>query len=114
MKLAVVGTRTFLDYKLLKSELDKYEDIEVIISGGAKGADSLAAEYAEEKNIDTMIFIPEWEKYGKAAGPKRNKKIIEECDKVIAFWDEESYGTLSSIKFAKSMSKELNIVYYLQ
>ncbi len=111
MKLGVVGSRTFNDYNLLKKTLDKY-DIDEIVSGGANGADQLAERYAEEKNIKTNIFLPDWKKYGRKAGPLRNKQIVENSDYIIAFWDGVSRGTLSSINLAKHMGKDLTIVKF--
>ena len=58
MKLAVVGSRTFNDYNLLKEHLDKIHaitPITLIISGGAKGADKLAEKWAHQNNIETLI-----------------------------------------------------------
>ena len=105
MKVGVVGTRTFNDYVLLKSKLDElnYNNIiSVIISGGATGADSLAEKYANEKSIKTMIFYPEWKKFGKSAGPIRNKLIVNNSDVIIAFWDNKSIGTYNTICQARS------------
>lgn len=111
VKLAVVGTRTFQNYALLCKTLDNYQ-ISLIISGGAAGADKLAEIYAKEKNIPIKIYYPEWEKYGKSAGPIRNEFIVRESDCVIAFWDGISRGTLSSINICKKMNKPLTIIKY--
>ena len=107
MKLAVVGSRGFSDYDLLKSRLDEEKDITEIISGGAIGADRLAEQYAAEKNIPTTIFKPEWGKHGKAAGMIRNKDIICAADKVIAFWDGKSKGTENSINIAQKTTSRM-------
>lgn len=109
MKIAVVGSRTFNDYKLLRSTLNKYDHIELIVSGGAKGADSLAEKYARENGIETLIFKPDWDKNGKAAGYIRNVDIIKNCDLVIAFWDGKSKGTKHSIDLAKNGNKKIII-----
>lgn len=79
------------------------------MSGGAKGADSLAERFAKENNIETMIFPADWDKYGKNAGYIRNKDIISNSDIVIAFWDGKSKGTKISIDLAKQSSKILFI-----
>lgn len=103
MKLAVVGSRTFNDYELLKKELDnihKETPITLIISGGAKGADSLSERWAHENNIPTQIFKPMWEKFGKQAGFLRNKDIVLNSEQVLAMWDGVSKGTLHSINIA--------------
>ena len=109
MKIAVIGSRTFNDFTLLEDTLNNF-NIDTIISGGAKGADKLAEEYADKYNIKTLIFEANWKKYGNAAGPIRNKFIIENADYVIAFWDGKSKGTLSSINIAKKLNKTIKIV----
>ena len=53
-----------------------------------------------------------WNKYGKAAGFKRNKNIIDNCTEIIAFWDGKSKGTLNSINYAKSINKKVTICYF--
>ena len=112
MKVAVIGSRTFNNYELLKATLEKY-NISNVVSGGAKGADKLSEEYAKEFNIPTTIFLPNWEKFGKSAGFKRNHDIIQNADMVIAFWDGISKGTKSSIDIAKKLNKEVVIVPFL-
>ena len=109
--LAVVGSRSFNDYNLLKNTLDKY-DINKIISGGAKGADQLAERYAKENGIETLILKPDWKKYPRAAGIIRNKDIIGACTEVVAFWDGKSPGTKNSIGLAEEMGKPCNKVIY--
>jgi hypothetical protein len=115
MKLAVVGSRNFNDYDLLKSKLDiihKKRPITLIVSGRAKGADSLSERWSKENNIETLIFIPEWDKYGKRAGFLRNEDIIKNSDAVVAFWDQISKGTQHSISLAKKYNKPCLIVKF--
>lgn len=111
IKLAIVGSRTFNDYALLKSSVSCFE-ISLIISGGAKGADALARRYAEEHNIPIKEHIPDWTKHGKAAGFIRNKLIIGECDEVIAFWDGQSKGTQHDINLAQEAGKPVCVVRF--
>jgi hypothetical protein len=111
MKLAIIGSRTFNDYNLVQEELNAWADqITKVISGGAKGADQLGEQWANSNNIDTQIFKPEWDKYGRAAGVRRNEDIIKNSDVVIAFWDGQSKGTASSISLARKHNKRLRIV----
>jgi predicted Rossmann fold nucleotide-binding protein DprA/Smf involved in DNA uptake len=115
MKLAIVGSRSFTDYEALEKELDSIcESVKVtcVVSGGAKGADSLGQRYAESKGIDTQIFLPDWEKHGKAAGFIRNKDIIANSDFCVAFWDGKSKGTLSSIELAKKQGIPVKVVEF--
>ena len=121
---AVIGSRKFTDYKLLKSTLDKYDDIGCIVSGGANGADSLGKLYADENNIPTIIHKADWKNmseprlvkynqygaYNALAGHKRNTLIINDCDIVIAFIKGKSSGTKDSISKAKKQNKEVIII----
>lgn len=109
MKVAVIGSRTFDKYESVYNILSKLKITE-IISGGAKGADSLAERYAKENNIPTKIFLPDWETYGKKAGFLRNTQIIEECEMVVAFWDGESKGTKDSLDKAEKLGKKVMII----
>ena len=112
MKVAVIGSRSFNDYDLLKKTLDQYKNIELIVSGHAIGADSLGEKYAKDKGIGTLIFKPDWKKYGKAAGFIRNKDIIASSDTIVAFWDGESRGTANSISIAEKQGKKVIIVKF--
>lgn len=115
MKLAIVGSRGFNNYDLLKAKLDALHikrPISLIISGRAQGADSLAERWAKENDVPIRIFLPDWNQYGKSAGYKRNIQIIEASDAVIAFWDKVSKGTQHSINIAKEKQKPLAIILY--
>lgn len=108
MKIAIIGSRTFNDYSFLKNKIDEIilnEKEVIVISGGAKGADTLAKNYAKEKNFELIEFLPDWKKYKKAAGIIRNKLIIENCDIVVAFLIDNSKGTLNSLGVAKKLEK---------
>jgi hypothetical protein len=109
MKVAVIGSRDFNDYELVKETL-KYYTITLLVSGGAKGADSFGERYANENNIETLIFKPDWDKHGKAAGMIRNTDIVNNADTIIAFWDGESKGTKDSITKAEKKGKNIIIV----
>ena len=106
--IAIVGSRDFKDYDVLKTEISQF-DIDKIVTGGAKGADLLAEHYARERNIPVEVFKPDW-KLGRHAGILRNKVIVDRSDAVVAFWNGESYGTLSTIKHAKKTGKPVTIV----
>jgi len=110
MKIAVVGSRKFNDYDFLKEKLNEYQ-IDVIVSGGAMGADLLAERYARENQIETLIFPAEWDIHGRSAGPIRNKLIVENCDYLIAFWNGKSRGTKFSIDYAAALGKKAVIIY---
>jgi hypothetical protein len=106
MKIAVVGSRN-----ITVDDIGKYiSDGKEIVSGGAVGVDSCAAEYAKENGIKLTVFLPQYERYGRAAPIVRNKEIVDYADKIIAFWNKNSKGTLSVIKYAKKTGKPLEII----
>lgn len=107
MKLAVVGSRTFTDFEFMKQILD-YHPCTHIISGGAKGADTLAKRYAAEKGISMKEFPADWNTHGKSAGYIRNKQIVDACDEVVAFWDGESKGTKHTMTLAEEAGKPVH------
>jgi hypothetical protein len=109
MKLAVVGSRSFFNYKMLSDKLSKLEITE-IVSGGAFGADYLAEQYAKEHKLPITVFKPDWDKYGKSAGYIRNKLIVDYAEQCIAFWDGKSKGTKNTIDLAKKEKKLYKIV----
>ena len=90
MKVAVIGSRN-----IVVENIGEYlpNGVAEIMSGGAKGVDSCAREYALKNNILLKEFLPEYEKYGRAAPLRRNMEIISYADVVVALWDGESRGT---------------------
>lgn len=106
MKLAVVGSRG------LNVKIENYipkTNIELIISGGAKGIDTLAQQYADENNIPTLIIYPDYKKYGKKAPLKRDKQIVDLADEIIAIWDGKSPGTKYTIDYATYKKKTVEL-----
>ncbi|MBO5231326.1 MAG: hypothetical protein J6B88_01765 [Clostridia bacterium] len=69
----------------------------------------LSSAYAHKNNYKIEKDSAEWKKYGKKAGPIRNRKMAEICDYVICFWDFKSKGTRSMIEFAKEFGKPIRI-----
>ena len=111
MKIAIIGSRNFTNYKLLQEILEQYKPkITLVVSGTAKGADSLGEKWALENNIQTLIFPADWNQYGKRAGFIRNEDIIKNCDCCVAFWDGESKGTKHSLSLCKKYNKPVKIV----
>ena len=106
MKLAVVGSRN------LSVDISEYinDDVDEIVSGGAKGIDFCAAEYAKKKGITLTEFLPEYSIYGRGAPLKRNEKIAEYADEAIAFWDGRSKGTKFTIDAFLKLGKQVKIV----
>ena len=106
MKVAVIGSRG-----LQVNDLGKYlpDEVTEIISGGARGVDTSAREYAMEHGLKLTEYLPEYDKYGRGAPLKRNITIIENADLVLAFWDGSSRGTKYVIDNCKKRNIPLKI-----
>lgn len=100
MKVAVIGPRN-----LRIDNLETYlpADVTEIVSGGARGVDTSAREYAQAHGLPCVEFLPEYAKYGRAAPLRRNLQIIEYADSVLAFWDGKSRGTAHVIRKCREM-----------
>jgi hypothetical protein len=125
MRLGVVGSRYFNNYKLLETELNKIKKLDTIVSGGCRvfdhvaksfvGADYLAEVYAISKGINLTVYPANWYikgEYNKVAGILRNKTIVKDVDEVIAFWDGLSKGTASTINLAEKLNKKVTIIKF--
>lgn len=108
--LAVVGSRAFSDARKLAEVLSALAPTKVI-SGGAKGADSLAETWARRNGVETQIFLPQFKVY-RHPYHHRNRLIAEACDHLIAFWDGHSTGTKYTIDYARRIGKPVTIVRF--
>lgn len=118
MKLCIFGSRDFKDYDRLKLEVDGYiktfpevVDVEVV-SGTARGADTLGERYARENGYSIHRFPARWKKFGKTAGVIRNREMALYADVFIGFWDGNSSGTKSMIDIVHQMGKPLRVVRF--
>lgn len=116
----VVGSRNFSDYALMETKLDRYlsnfSKI-IIVSGGARGADTLAKEYARRKGYGYREFPANWNTYGKSAGYIRNEEMHKyishaRCRGVVAFWDGQSKETAHNFELAKQYNNPIRVVKY--
>lgn len=116
-KVVVCGGRNFNDYDLLEQKLDFFlanldkSKID-ILSGCARGADTLAIKYAEKRGYKVYRFPAEWDRYGKEAGIVRNTMMAGSGSHCVAFWNKKSTGTLDMINKAKQQGLVTSIVYY--
>ena len=115
-RVIVAGSRSFNDYTVLQMACEKLlakkkqtHNI-VIISGTARGADSLGEKYALERGYAVERFPADWQQYGKAAGPVRNRQMADNADALIAFWNGHSKGTQNMI--IKGKKKGLAVRIY--
>lgn len=106
-RLAVVGSRDFTNWRQLSGYLDEVcQRGDTLVSGGAIGADSLAQRYARERGLPILIFYPDYAHEGRGATFARNKRIVENADRVYAFYAAGRYqqgGTANTIEWARKL-----------
>ncbi len=103
MRTIIAGSRSFNDYEKFEDLMDDVSYFvrpSVIISGLAHGADTMALKWAAECDLPVEKFEPDWDKYGKAAGPIRNQEMAEKAEALVCFWDGHSRGSKSMIDLA--------------
>ena len=116
-RVIIAGSRGFNDYATLQATCDnilsqkRMTHTIVIISGTARGADTLGEQYAHERGYTVERFSANWQLYGKAAGPIRNRQMADNADALIAFWDGNSTGTKDMITEAKKKGMAIRIIY---
>ena len=107
MKLMIAGSRSITDFDLAPHIPD---GVHTIISGGAKGIDTLAEKYADEHKLSKYIIKPRYDLYGKVAPIKRNYEMVDMADIVLVIWDGKSKGSESTIKYTEKVGKKYIIV----
>jgi hypothetical protein len=104
MKVLVCGDRNWKNKDIIRAYLASVPNLELVIEGESRGADTLAREVAEEMQVNVMRFPANWSLYHKAAGAIRNKQMLDEGkpDKVLAFHNniEQSKGTKHMVALA--------------
>lgn len=114
-RVVIAGCRDYDNYSEAKEFIEfciskiKNEHSLIFVSGGCRGADLLGERFAYENGYQIERYPAEWEKYGRAAGPKRNMKMAEISDFIICFWDGCSKGTKSMINYARRLNKPIRI-----
>jgi UDP-N-acetylmuramoylalanine-D-glutamate ligase len=111
MRVLVCGGRDYDDAERAVAVLDKLhqtaEGIDVLIEGGAKGADRLARRWAQAEPVRIETYEADWENQGSFAGPARNKRMLDEGkpDLVIAF--PGGKGTADMVRKARKAGVEV-------
>ena len=115
MKVIICGGRSRDDYSLVKNVMDEVAariDINEIVCGEARGADSLGKRWAIENGIQIASFPADWNRYGRAAGARRNEEMGNYADYVVAFWDGKSRGTKHMIHYMEQNNKHGEVYLY--
>lgn len=111
--LIVAGSRTYTDVWRVRDNIARYlryNKVDMIVSGGARGPDTYAIDYAEEHSIPYVVFNAEWDKYGRGAGHRRNMEMAIQATELLAFWDGRSAGTKNMIQWMQKLNKPCTIV----
>ncbi len=115
-RLIIAGSRSFSNYTQLRDVCDnlltnKRETHDIIIlSGTAKGTDTLGEKYAIERGYELRRFPAEWARYAQSAGPIRNTQMAQNADGLVAFWDGVSKGTKDMIEKANKKGLLVRII----
>ena len=107
MKLAIIGSRT-----ITSVNLSDYlpADVTEIVSGGARGIDTVAAVYARDHDIPLTEFLPDYPRYGRGAPLKRNAQIADYADGALVFWDGSSRGTMHTVELFQNRGKPVTLI----
>lgn len=102
MRTIIAGSRTLNDYRIVAQAMSEFaEEVTEVVSGCASGVDQLGEQWAKNHPVRLARFPADWEKYGKSAGPIRNRQMAEYADALVAIWDGKSRGTKNMIEEAK-------------
>ena len=115
-QVIIAGSRSFNNPQMVDEALREWElnhgPIAQVISGAARGADKLGEEWALRNDKQLLRMPAEWNKHGRMAGYKRNEEMAKVAHGLVAFWDQESRGTMHMIWTMESMKKPYQVVRY--
>ena len=113
-RVLICGDRHWKDYKMIFDEVSKIDNVEVIIHGAARGADTLGGKVADNLNIPTEVYPAQWNEYGRSAGPIRNMQMLTEGrpDIVLAFHPNivSSKGTKHMVKISLKNNTVVRVI----
>lgn len=100
-RVAIVGSRDFPDLEAVRAYVRALPRGTVIVSGGARGVDRAAAQEGRRLGLEVVELFADWDRLGRRAGIVRNRRVLDFCDRVVAFWDGVSRGTRDVIEEAR-------------
>jgi hypothetical protein len=116
MKMIVAGSRNFDSYSIISEALSTvkrdYPQLQEIVHGCARGADSLAGKWCTDNGFPVKEFPADWKNHKKAAGPLRNEAMAQYGTHLLAFWDGSSKGTADMILRAHAHGLKVQVVIF--
>lgn len=115
MNVAIVGSRTFPQLKLVEWFIQDLPAGVTIISGGAQGVDTAAATYARQRGLPSQEFLPDLRGCRSRVESTqryyaRNQRIAEAADLLVAFTEKDSGGTWDTLKRASAAGKPIKVI----
>ena len=133
MKVIIAGSRNIVDYKHVEDAMFKsnaYKHVTEVVSGGARGVDTLAIDWAKKHKVKYTVKKADWNNlkapgaeividekdnspgpayryYNARAGLQRNEEMGNYADALVAIWDGVSTGTLHMINYMKKLGKKV-------
>lgn len=108
MKVIIAGSRTITDYNIVKKAItDSKFTITEVVSGGAYGIDRLGERWAKENKIPIKVFLPDWTRFGKSAGYKRNVEMSNYGEALIIIIENNSKGSVHMYNIAKEKNMKI-------
>ena len=108
MRVIIAGGRNVTKYAYVEDAVSSSGfDISEVVSGCARGADTLGEQWAKLNGINIKRFPADWDLHGKRAGSLRNIEMGNYADALIALWDGESRGTKHMIDYATKQGLEV-------
>lgn len=122
--MLIAGSRNYNNYnkfyKVVNKVLEEYKDYDIcIVSGGARGADTMAEQFAIANRYELKVFKADWNTFGKSAGYRRNAEMHDfikqfEHRICLCFWDGQSKGTQHNFQLAINNNTQLYIYNYVK
>jgi argininosuccinate synthase len=109
-RVGIVGSRKGVSRLAVRAFVfGELAEGDVVVSGGAPGVDTWAVEAAEQAGLDAMVHPADWKGRGKRAGYERNVRIVDDSDRIVAFWDGMSFGTKLTIDYAMKVGVPVEV-----
>jgi hypothetical protein len=111
MKVIIAGARLFTDYQYLCQVLapDRHR-ITQVLTGGERGAALLGYRWAWKHAVHHQRFRADWERFGKAAGVRRNHQLARAGDVLVVFGHLIAPGTAHLIQCMRALGKPVVVI----